>query len=85
VYSLSVASPLEIVPGDELNLRPVQNQPAVIQSNTQTNTELIIGGEAEGVAITNTAQALAALEALNTIDFDTQTTTDIAAIDASFE
>ena len=80
LFNTFTSSPLNPQPSGQTE----ETLPADETSGESTDSALI-GGEAEGKPITNVAEAVQAIDDLDTAQLDAQIAADLAEIDASFE
>lgn len=81
LFNTMMSSPLETVETPVTDVTPAE---ATFEDGT-LDESAFIGGEAEGKPITNVAEAVQAIDDLDTAAFDAQLAADMAEIEASFE
>ncbi len=86
LFNTMMSSPLETVETTAPTEVPAtEAAPAGATFEDGTLDAAFIGGEAEGKPITNVAEAVQAIDDLDTAAFDAQLAADMAEIEASFE
>ena len=87
LFNTMMTSPLEVVETPAPTETPTPGampEGATFEDGTLDDSALI-GGEAEGKPITNVAEAVQAIDDLDTAALDALLATDLAEIEASFE
>ncbi|MFM2415249.1 MAG: hypothetical protein RI911_942, partial [Candidatus Parcubacteria bacterium] len=82
-YNTTLQTPLEVIPAPEQQTQ--QEATPEVMPGEDTLDAAPVGGEVEGKKITNVAEAVSALDGLDTAALDAQLEADLASIEASFE